>query len=144
MCLLIVWEIMFTIGESRAISHRNDTEQQVQQVAAIPCRRKFSSEMPLEDADKHSSASGSKKTTTKQREHLLAQRRQRRQHSDHKHVQRQRQNTTITLYTKPMKRWNTDCRTLDVYSQNKTLLERIFGHGCIMRMILLTCLIAAK
>ena len=27
----------------------------------------------------------------------LAQRRQRRQHSDHKRVQRQRQNTTITL-----------------------------------------------
>ena len=73
-------------------------------------------------------ASGSKKTTAKQREHRLAQRRQRRQHSDHKHVQRHRQNTTITLQVKPMKRENTDFRpfekrrgdqaTLEVYSQN--------------------------
>ena len=47
-------------------------------------------------ADENSSASGSKKTTAKQREHRLAQRRQRRQHSDHKLVQRQQQNTTIT------------------------------------------------
>ena len=39
-----------------------------------------------------------------------AQRRQRRQNSDHKHVQRQRQNTTITLQMKPIKRGNTDCR----------------------------------
>ena len=46
----------------------------------------------------------------KQRDNRLAQRRQRRQHSDHKHVWRQRQNTTITLQMKPMKRWNTDCR----------------------------------
>ena len=38
---------------------------------------------------------------------LLAQRRQRRQHSDHKHVQRQRQNTKLQM--KPMKRGNTDC-----------------------------------
>ena len=50
-CLFIVCEIMFTIGESRAISHTNDTEQQAQQEAAIPCRRKFSTETPLENAD---------------------------------------------------------------------------------------------
>ena len=41
---------------------------------------------------------------------VKAQRRQRRQNSDHKHVQRQWQNTTITLQMKPMKRGNTDCR----------------------------------
>ena len=59
-------------------------------------------------------ASGSKKTNAKQREHRLAQRRQRRQHSDHKHVQRHRQNTTLLhckpdwLQAKPMKRKNTN------------------------------------
>ena len=44
---------MFTIGGSRAISHRNDREQQAQQVAAIPRRRKFSTETPLENAEIH-------------------------------------------------------------------------------------------
>ena len=39
--------------------------------------------------------------------------RQRRGYSDHKHVQRQRQNTAITMQTKPMKRGNTDCRLAD-------------------------------
>ena len=48
--------------------------------------------------------------TAKQREYRLAQRRQLRQNSDHKHVQRQRQNTTITLQTGPMNRGNTDWR----------------------------------
>ena len=33
---------MFTIGESRAISHANDTEQQAQQVAGNPRRRRLS------------------------------------------------------------------------------------------------------
>ena len=75
---------MFTIGESRTISHANDTELQAQQVAANPRRGRFSIETPLE-------------TTAKERKHRLAQRRQRRQQSDHKRVQRQRQNTTITL-----------------------------------------------
>ena len=46
------------------------------------------------------------------REHRLAQRRQHRQHSNHKRLHRQRQNTTITLQTKLMKRENTDCRRL--------------------------------
>ena len=51
-----------------------------------------------------------KKPRVKHREHRLAQRRQPRQHSDHKHVQRQRQNTTITLQMEPMKRGKTDRR----------------------------------
>ena len=97
MCLFI-YETMFTIGESRATSHSDDTEQQAQQVAGNP---RFSAETPLENADQKFIANGedddSKKPRAKQREHRLAQRRQRRQHSDHKHVQRQRQNTTITL-----------------------------------------------
>ena len=78
----LLW-IIFTIGESRAISHTNDTEEQAQQVAVIHRQQKFSTETPLENVDWHSWASGSKKTTAKQREHRLAQRRQRRQHSDH-------------------------------------------------------------
>ena len=40
----------------------------------------------------------------------IAQRRQRRQHSDHKHVQKQWQNTIITLQMEPMKRGNIDWR----------------------------------
>ena len=39
---------MFTIGESRTISHTNDTELQAQQVAANPRRGRFSIETPLE------------------------------------------------------------------------------------------------
>ena len=42
---------MFTIGESRTISHTNDTEMQAQQVAANPRRGRFSIETPLENAD---------------------------------------------------------------------------------------------
>ena len=38
----IVCERMFTIGESRAIFPANDTEQQAQQVAGNPRRRRFS------------------------------------------------------------------------------------------------------
>ena len=62
------------------------------------CRLKF---IASEEDD------GNKKPCAKHREHRLAQRRQRRQHSDRKRVQRQRQNNTITL---EMKRGNTDCR----------------------------------
>ena len=47
MCLFI-YETMFTIGESRAISHADDTEQQEQQVAGNP---RFSAETPLKNAD---------------------------------------------------------------------------------------------
>ena len=95
------------------LPNANDTELLAllaQQVAANHRRGRFSIETPLENADYNSSASGSKKTTAKKRKHRLAQRRQRRQLSDHKRVQRQRQNTSITLQTKPMKRGNTDCR----------------------------------
>ena len=51
MCLFIVCETMFTIGESRAISHANDTELQAQQVPANPRRGRFSIETPLKNAD---------------------------------------------------------------------------------------------
>ena len=74
---------MFTIGESRAISHADDTEQQEQQVAGNP---RFSAETPLKNADQKLIASGehddNKKPRAKQREHRdrLAQRWQRRQH----------------------------------------------------------------
>ena len=47
MCLFIVCETMFTVGESRAISHASYTEQQAQQVAGNPRRRKFATESPL-------------------------------------------------------------------------------------------------
>ena len=39
---------MFNIGESRTISHPNDTELQAQQVPANPCQGRFSTETPLE------------------------------------------------------------------------------------------------
>ena len=70
MCLFIVCGTIFTIGESRAISHANDTELKAQQVAANFRRGRFSIETPLENADSNSSASGSKKTTAKQRTSL--------------------------------------------------------------------------
>ena len=41
---------MFTISESRAISCANDTEQQAQQVAGNPRRRRFSTETPVGNA----------------------------------------------------------------------------------------------
>ena len=46
MCLLIVCESKFIIGESRTIFHANDT--QAQQVAPNPRRGRFSTETPLE------------------------------------------------------------------------------------------------
>ena len=46
---------MFTIGESRAISYADDTEQQAQQEVGNPRRRTFSTETPLQNADKNSS-----------------------------------------------------------------------------------------
>ena len=51
MCLFIVCETMFTIGESRAISYANETELQAQQVAANSRRGRFSIETLLENAD---------------------------------------------------------------------------------------------
>ena len=62
---------------------------------------------------RRNSSRAEKTTTTRNREaerKSLSTGRQRRQHSDHKHVQKQRKNTTITLQMKPMKRGNTDCR----------------------------------
>ena len=78
---------MFTIGESRIISHSNDTGQQAQQVAGNP---RFSTET-VTSAERRLKfiASGedddNKKPRAKHREHRLAQRRQRRQHSDEKY-----------------------------------------------------------
>ena len=46
-CFFIVCETMFTMGESPAISHANDTEQQAQQVAGDPRWRRFSTETSL-------------------------------------------------------------------------------------------------
>ena len=46
MCLFIVCETKFTIGESRTISHANDT--QAQQVTPNPRPGRFSTETPLE------------------------------------------------------------------------------------------------
>ena len=127
MCCLFIYETMFTIGESRAISDSHDTAASTisgwkssifNRNSSGECRLKF---IASGEDDNN------KKPRTKHREHRLAQRRQRRQHSDRKHVQRQRQNTTITLPMEPMKRGNTDCRrfkkrwgdqaTLTVYSK---------------------------
>ena len=63
-----------------------------------------------------------KKPCSKQNEHRLAQRRQRRQHSDHKHVQRQRQNNTITLQMEPMKR---GIQTADASKSNGEIRQRL-------------------
>ena len=80
---------MFTIGESRAISHANDTDQQAQ-VAANPRRGRFSTETPLQRERRLEILPQRRRRrqqeTAEQREHHLAQRRQRRQHSDHKHL----------------------------------------------------------
>ena len=46
MCLFIACETKFTIGESRTISHANDT--QAQQVAPNPHPGRFPTETPLE------------------------------------------------------------------------------------------------
>ena len=45
---LFIYETMFTIRESRAISNSNDTQQKEQQVAG---NSRFSTETPLENAD---------------------------------------------------------------------------------------------
>ena len=73
LCLFIICETVFTIGESRTISHPNDTELRAKQVPANPCRGRFSVKTPLKNADLNSSGSRSKKTIAKEREHRLAQ-----------------------------------------------------------------------
>ena len=82
LCLFIVCETMFTIGESRTISNANDT--QARQVAPNPRRGRFSTETPLErerrlKIQREQRRRGRQQETAKQREHRLAQRRQRRQ-----------------------------------------------------------------
>ena len=82
LCLFIVCKTMFTIGESRTISHANDT--QAQQVAPNPRRGRFSTETPLErerrlKIQREQRGRGRQQETAKHRERRLARRRQRRQ-----------------------------------------------------------------
>ena len=78
MCLFIVCESKFTIGESRTISHANDT--QAQQVAPNPRPGRFSAETPLErerrlQIQDEQRRRRREQETVEQREHRLAQRR---------------------------------------------------------------------
>ena len=50
-CVFIVCEKMFKIGESRAIPCANEKEQETKKLAGNPRRRRFSTETPLENAD---------------------------------------------------------------------------------------------
>ena len=80
MCLFIVCESKFTIGESRTISHANDT--QAQQVAPNPRPGRFSTETPLEwerwlQIQREQRRRRSQQETVEQKEHRLAQWRQR-------------------------------------------------------------------
>ena len=82
MCLFIVGESKFTIGESRTISHANDTH--AQQVTPNPRPGRFSTETPLErerrlPIQREQRRRRRQKETVEQKEHRLAQRRQRRQ-----------------------------------------------------------------
>ena len=82
MCLFIVCESKFTIGESRTISHANDT--QAQRVTPNPRPRRFSTETPLErecrlPIQREQRRKRRQQETVEQKEHRLAQRRQRRQ-----------------------------------------------------------------
>ena len=88
MCLFIVCESKFTIGESRTISHANDT--QAQQVTPNPRPGRFSTETPLErerrlQIQREQRRRRRQQETAEQKEHRflvlsrLAQRRQRRQ-----------------------------------------------------------------
>ena len=82
MCLFIVCESKFTIGESRTISRANDT--QAQQVAPNPRPGRISTETPLEwerrlQTQREQRRRRRQQETVKQKEHCLAQRKQRRQ-----------------------------------------------------------------
>ena len=59
---------MFMIRESRAISLANDTEQQPQEVAGNPRRRRFSTET-LENAD-YSSSTADRRKQPRSRENI--------------------------------------------------------------------------
>ena len=96
MCLFIVCESKFTIGESRTISHANDT--QAQQVTPNPRPGRFSTETPLErerrlQIQREQRRRKSQQETAEQKEHRLAQQRQRRQQEteedwNHRHYDR--------------------------------------------------------
>ena len=82
MCLFIVCESKFTIGESRTISHANDT--QAQQVAPNPRPGRFSTETPLEwerqlQTQREQRRRRRQQETAEQKEHRLAQWRKRQQ-----------------------------------------------------------------
>ena len=82
MPLFIVCETKFIIGESRTISHANDT--QAQQVAPNPRPGRFSTETPLKrerrlQIQREQRRRRRQQETAEQKEHRLAQRRQRRQ-----------------------------------------------------------------
>ena len=82
MSLFIVCKTKFTIGESRTISHANDT--QAQQVAPNPRPERFSTATPLErerrlQIQREQQRRRRQQETAEQKEHRLAQRRQRRQ-----------------------------------------------------------------
>ena len=81
-CLFVVCESKFAIGESRTISHANDT--QAQQVAPNPRPGRFSTETLLDwgrrlQTQREQRRRRRQQETAKQKEHRLAQRRQRRQ-----------------------------------------------------------------
>ena len=87
MCLFIVCETKFTIGESRTISHPNNT--QAQQVAPNPRPGRFSTETPLErerrlQIQREQRRRRRQQGTAEQKENRLAQRRQRRQQETEK------------------------------------------------------------
>ena len=87
MCLFIVCETKFTIGELRTISHANDT--QTQQVAPNPRPGRFSTETPLErerrlQIQRKQRRRRRQQETAEQKEHRSAQRRQRRQQETEK------------------------------------------------------------
>ena len=82
LCLFIVCDTMFTIGESRTISQANDT--QAQQVAPNPHPGRFSTETPLGREYRlqiqcEQQRRRRQQETAEQREHCLAQQRQCRQ-----------------------------------------------------------------
>ena len=75
LCLFIVCETMFTIGESRTISYANDTQRQ--QMASNPRPGRFSTETPLEQErrlqiQREQRGRRRQQETAEQREHRLA------------------------------------------------------------------------
>ena len=75
LCLFIVCETMFTIGESRTISYANDTQRQ--QMASNPRPGRFSTETPLEQElrlqiEREQRGRRRQQETAEEREHRLA------------------------------------------------------------------------